>query len=121
MKEKRRLARHRAFVQRAITRYHDLVYRLAFRIVGNRSDAEDVTQEVYLRLLRNPDALRSVKSERAYLVSIALNTARTTIRQDNNRTRREEAWAMKFIKKKVDIIQRIGSQRMTAELGNLPR
>lgn len=34
-----------------IRRYSDMVYRLAFARTGNRSDAEDLYQEVFLRYL----------------------------------------------------------------------
>jgi len=33
-------------------RYHPQVYRLAYRMLGNTSDAEDLTQEVFLTLWR---------------------------------------------------------------------
>lgn len=32
------------------------VYRLAYRLTGNRADAEDITQEVLVRAMRAPDA-----------------------------------------------------------------
>jgi RNA polymerase sigma-70 factor (ECF subfamily) len=32
--------------------YHDLVYRSAYRVIGNPIDAEDVLQTVFLRLVR---------------------------------------------------------------------
>jgi RNA polymerase sigma-70 factor (ECF subfamily) len=32
------------------TRYGDLVFRTAFRLTGSRADAEDVTQELFVRL-----------------------------------------------------------------------
>ena len=37
------------------TEYGDLVYRAAFRLTGSRADAEDVTQELFIRL---PGAVR---------------------------------------------------------------
>ena len=33
--------------------HHDRVFRAAYRVTGNTSDAEDVLQTVFLRLLRH--------------------------------------------------------------------
>lgn len=35
--------------------YGDRVYRLAFRLAGNQHDAEDITQEVFIRVFRSID------------------------------------------------------------------
>ena len=41
----------------ALVRQHSTrVFRLAYRLSGNRADAEDITQEVLVRALRSPDA-----------------------------------------------------------------
>src|SRR5262245_64190528 len=42
---------HDAF-EELVARHHPRVYRLAYRLVGNDQDALDITQEVFLRLLR---------------------------------------------------------------------
>src|SRR6266566_4691396 len=36
------------------TRYYSLVYQLAYRCVGRSDEAEDITQEVFLRYYRMP-------------------------------------------------------------------
>ncbi|MBO0846731.1 MAG: RNA polymerase sigma factor SigE [Nocardioides sp.] len=36
-----------------VDRHSDRVYRLAFRLTGNRHDAEDLTQEVFVRVFRS--------------------------------------------------------------------
>ena len=36
-----------------VTRHSDRVYRLAYRLTGNRHDAEDLTQEVFVRVFRS--------------------------------------------------------------------
>ena len=36
-----------------VTRHSDRVYRLAYRLTGNRPDAEDLTQEVFVRVFRS--------------------------------------------------------------------
>ena len=49
---------------RVFTEYHDYVYRLAHALLGHPQDAEDLTQEVFLRVYR---ALPSYRPERAGL------------------------------------------------------
>ncbi|WP_300403535.1 RNA polymerase sigma factor SigE [Nocardioides sp.] len=36
-----------------VARHSDRVYRLAYRLTGNRHDAEDLTQEVFVRVFRS--------------------------------------------------------------------
>jgi RNA polymerase sigma-70 factor (ECF subfamily) len=36
-----------------VDQHSDRVYRLAFRLTGNRHDAEDLTQEVFVRVFRS--------------------------------------------------------------------
>ena len=38
-----------------VTRHSDRVFRLAYRLTGNRPDAEDLTQEVFVRVFRSLD------------------------------------------------------------------
>jgi len=39
-----------------VERHSDRVYRLAYRLTGNRHDAEDLTQEVFVRIFRSLDS-----------------------------------------------------------------
>lgn len=38
-----------------VEQHSDRVYRLAYRLTGNRADAEDLTQEVFVRVFRSLD------------------------------------------------------------------
>ena len=38
-----------------VERHSDRVYRLAYRLTGNKADAEDLTQEVFVRVFRSLD------------------------------------------------------------------
>jgi len=57
----------------------DLVFRAAYRVTGNSSDAEDVLQTVFLRLARQ-ERLAEVKNIRAYLHRAAVNAALDLLR-----------------------------------------
>ena len=56
-----------------IRRYSDMVYRLAFARTGNRSDAEDLYQEVFLRYLTKAPAFTSEDHRKAWLLRVAVN------------------------------------------------
>ncbi len=62
--------------QRLVDAYGDAVYRLAYAYTGNRPDAEDVTQETFLRLLREAPEFRDEGHRRAWLLRVAVNRAR---------------------------------------------
>ena len=58
-----------------IRRYSDMVYRLAFARTGNRSDAEDLYQEVFLRYLTKAPPFTSEEHRKAWLLRVAVNCA----------------------------------------------
>ncbi|MFV0252399.1 MAG: RNA polymerase sigma factor SigE [Beutenbergiaceae bacterium] len=39
--------------EQVVTEHSDRVYRLAYRLTGNRADAEDLTQETFVRVFRS--------------------------------------------------------------------
>ena len=49
-----------AFLENAMEKHGDAVYRLALCRLGSRADAEDVYQDVFLRLLRDSTEFRTV-------------------------------------------------------------
>jgi RNA polymerase sigma-70 factor, ECF subfamily len=66
-------------LERLFHEHHTRVYRAAYRITGSASDAEDVLQTVFLRLVRQqePQALAKPAS---YLYRAAINTALDVVR-----------------------------------------
>jgi RNA polymerase sigma-70 factor (ECF subfamily) len=54
-------------------RYYGLVYGIAFSYTGNPSDAEDLSQESFLKAYRSLDTLRDLGRFRAWLTRIARN------------------------------------------------
>lgn len=62
--------------QAAFDQHKDAVYRFAWRMCGSPSTAEDITQDVFVGLLRQPDRFdRDRGSLRAFLLGIARNLA----------------------------------------------
>jgi len=74
----RQLARgNRAAFSACYERYQGPIYRFAWHMSGNQSTAEEVTQEVFLRLIDNPRKYDPAKgSLGGYLFGIARNVLR---------------------------------------------
>jgi RNA polymerase sigma-70 factor (ECF subfamily) len=58
--------------------HSQMLYRTAFSMLGNSADAEDVLQDVFLRLLRSEPARKS--NVRGYLYRAAINSSLNVIR-----------------------------------------
>lgn len=57
------------------------VFRLAATILGNEQDAEDVTQEVFLRLFRQIGKFQGQSSFTTWLTAIVVNACRDQLRR----------------------------------------
>jgi len=60
--------------------HHSTVFRAAYRVTGNSSDAEDVLQTVFMRLLRRSPDAETVGNMEGYLRRAAVNAALDLIR-----------------------------------------
>ncbi len=69
-----------ADLERLYVTHHDKVFRAAYRIAGNASDAEDVVQTVFLRLLRNEHTFETVEDAGNYLYRAGVNAALDLVR-----------------------------------------
>lgn len=65
--------------------YHKIIFRIAYRITGSRSDAEDVLQTIFLRLTPNEARRDFFPNAGGYLHRAAVNASLDLIR---SRTRR---------------------------------
>lgn len=67
----------RDFLLKVYKKYHRLVYSISLEIVQNADDAEDLTQDVFVKLIPKVSDLREKEDRRliAYIVSTAKNTA----------------------------------------------
>lgn len=56
-----------------VLQYKDMVYRIAVLRMKNRNDADDVFQEVFIRLVRHVDGLESQAHIKAWLIRVTIN------------------------------------------------
>lgn len=61
----------RVEIRRLVADHHQLVYGYAFRLTGNRADAEDVAQQTFLQAQQNLHQLRQPENAGAWLCAIA--------------------------------------------------
>ena len=54
-----------ASVDQVVDQYSQLIYRLAYAQTGSRQDAEDIYQEVFLRLVRENPVFQSEEHRKA--------------------------------------------------------
>src|SRR5213592_1842529 len=78
--ETRPVADYASNIEKAFLENHEMVYRAAFRITGNASDAEDVLQTLFLRLVRREWIPDRQAGWPAYLHRAAVNIAVDIIR-----------------------------------------
>ncbi|MBC7929236.1 MAG: sigma-70 family RNA polymerase sigma factor [Rubrivivax sp.] len=78
----------------AFTLHHRAVFRAAYALVRDSGLAEDVTQEVFLKLYQHIGSLRDEEHVRPWLLRVASNTALNTIRSRSRSGAREEEFAV---------------------------
>lgn len=66
-----------------VEKYSDMVYRVAFSRTQNVSDAQDITQDVFLKYLKYIKAgniFRDEEHRKAWLLKVAVNTGNTFVK-----------------------------------------
>lgn len=63
-----------------IRQYSHMVYRLAFARTGNRQDADEIYQEVFLRYIRKQPVFQSDAHKKAWFLKVTVNCANSLFR-----------------------------------------
>lgn len=61
--------------------YKDKLYRYALRIVGNQMSAEDIVQEVLVKVWQKRDQLDSIENKEAWCMTVTRNLALDSLRK----------------------------------------
>lgn len=100
-----------------LERHYDLIFRLAFRTLGNQQDAEDITQDICVSLAKKLASFQGQAKFTTWLYQVTLNACRdarrratslrkahseygeiAALREANNRQRQRDAqWAYQAI------------------------
>jgi RNA polymerase sigma-70 factor (ECF subfamily) len=62
-----------AAIAALVSQYSGTLYRVAYSVLRNASDAEDAVQEAFVRVLRHRDSLHEVRDQRVWLIRIVWN------------------------------------------------
>ncbi len=94
-------AKERIEFDEAFSLHHRTVFRAARSIVHDCGLAEDVTQEVFIRLYKNMDAIKSDEMLRPWLIRVALNLAKNTLRGNIRANTRDENYVKETVEASV--------------------
>jgi len=73
--ERHRYGDDRAFNE-VYARFEDMVYNLSYRLAGNREEAADLTQEIFLRVFRHLGSFGGRSTLKTWIFRIAVNHCR---------------------------------------------
>lgn len=76
-----------------VKKYIDTVFRAAFSCLKNREDADDVTQNVFLKLYRRQEPFDSEDHIRFWLIRVTVNECRILLRAPWRQTESFEDYA----------------------------
>lgn len=76
-------------VESLVQLYGNKIYKLAYHLTGSTADAEDVVQEVFLKLFRNWPTVSTCRNLNAWIYRIVTNASLDLLRSRQSRSRRE--------------------------------
>ncbi len=82
--------------QELVEKHQNQVFNLLFRMIGNRAEAEDLAQEVFITVFKSIDQFRGDSKFSTWLYRVAVNHCKNRIkylsrRHDRDRTELDEA------------------------------
>jgi RNA polymerase sigma factor (sigma-70 family) len=76
----------------AFTLHNRTVFRAACAIVQDAGLAEDITQETFIKLYHNMESIKDEEMLKPWLIRVALNLAKNTVRGNSRANLREEKY-----------------------------
>ncbi len=67
--------------QRLVDRYHGAIFRMVYYRIRSRADAEDLTQDIFIKAFRRLSGLKNDAYFRSWLYRIAVNRIRDHLRK----------------------------------------
>lgn len=73
----------------AIEKYGDMIYRIAVNQMKNRTDADDIFQEVFIKWMRHHEQMQNSEHEKAWLIRVTLNQCKSALGSTWNKRKAE--------------------------------
>lgn len=77
-------------LERLYDEHASALFAFLLNFTRDESDTRDVLQEIFVKLARQPDLLRSARDERAFLLRLAHNAAIDLMRRRGTRAKHQE-------------------------------
>lgn len=87
-------------------RHYEHVYRVVYGLLGSREEAEDIAQETFLALYRQPPDPHPGAGVRAWLCRVALNRSYNALR-DQRRARHRLERAAEPVQRQADVLEEV--------------
>ena len=95
------VARETIEFEEAFSLHHRTVFRAARSVVQDAGLAEDVTQEVFIKLHKHMDSLPDLEMLRPWLIRVALNIAKNTVRGNIRANTREDNYVKSMTEESI--------------------
>ena len=76
-------------VEKIVRKYADLVYRVALTMLKNKDDAEDIFQEVFMKICTENMSFMSEEHEKAWLIRVTKNKCLDFLKRSCNKNKEE--------------------------------
>lgn len=84
-------------IERLYDEHAQPLYAFLLNLTRDEADTRDLLQEVFVKLARDPNLLRGVREERAFLIRLAHNAAIDLMRRRGTRDRTRENFAAEMV------------------------
>jgi len=101
----RAAAKEKIGFEEAFTLHHRTVFRAARSVVYDAALAEDVTQETFLRLYKHQDSITDDEMLRPWLIRVAINLAKNTIRGNIRANTRDENYVKDTLETTISSVE----------------
>lgn len=89
-------------LRKAMNKYGDMIFRMCLITLKNHADAEDVVQETFLIYFRKMPEMTDSEHEKAWLITVAANKCRDTLRFRTRHSTESEDVLSTFVQDEED-------------------
>lgn len=98
---------------------HQQLYRVAFRLTGNREDAEDIVQETFMKIWNGRDRLGQLDNPGAFCMATLKNVFVDSVRRNRRESESGTSSDEVTVTSDIDIGQQIESRDAVGKVMNL--